>query len=92
MWRVILTYWIARHPKPFLIALGILIAMIYNSVANQTISMTTKIYHIYDKQNGVEYSKLNEEDFAVVWRNIDQTRYEYEELTVDPTVVAESSY
>lgn len=54
--------------------------------------MTTKIYHIYDKQNGVEYSKLNEEDFAVVWRNIDQTRYEYEELTVDPTVVAESSY
>ena len=34
MWRVILTYWIARHPKSFFIALGILMFMIYNSVSN----------------------------------------------------------
>ena len=54
--------------------------------------MDTKIYHIYDKENRVEYAKLNEEDFAVVWRNIDQNRYEYEELTVDHTTVADSSY
>lgn len=54
--------------------------------------MDTKIYHIYDKENKVEYAKLSEEDFAVVWRNIDQTRYEYEELTVDHTVVADASY
>ena len=54
--------------------------------------MDTKIYHIYDKENKVEYAKLSEEDFLVVWRNIDQTRYEYEELTVDHTVVADASY
>lgn len=90
MWRVILTYWIARHPKPFFVVLGILIVTIYNSVSNQT--KMDKIYHIYDKENRVEYAKLNEEDFAVVWRNIDQNRYEYEELTVDHTTVADSSY
>ncbi len=54
--------------------------------------MDTKIYHIYDKENKVEYAKLSEEDFLVVWRNIDQTRYEYEELTVDYTVVVDASY
>ena len=34
MWRVILTYWIARHPKVVLTALGVLIVVLYNSVSN----------------------------------------------------------
>ena len=54
--------------------------------------MDTKIYHIYDTENQIEYAKLSEEDFAVVWRNIDQTRYTYEELTVDYAVAADASY
>jgi len=28
--------------------------------------MDTKIYHIYDTENQVEYAKLSEEDFVVV--------------------------
>lgn len=34
MWGVILTYWIARHPKVVLTALGVLIVVLYNSVSN----------------------------------------------------------
>tara|TARA_B100000073_G_scaffold197857_1_gene163849 strand:- start:471 stop:632 length:162 start_codon:yes stop_codon:yes gene_type:complete len=51
-----------------------------------------KIYHIYAKENQVQYAVLSEEDFKVVWRNLDHTQYEYEELTVDRTVMMDSSY
>ena len=90
MWRVILTYWIARHPKQFLIVLGILIVVIYNSVANQTIM--DKMYHIYDIKSKCEYAVLSEEEFQLVWNDLDKTQYEYEELTIDHAVVMDSSY
>lgn len=31
MWRVILAYWIARYPKGFLVAIGFIIVVIYNT-------------------------------------------------------------
>jgi len=51
-----------------------------------------KMYHIYDIKSKCEYAVLNEDDFNVIWESLDQTKYEYEELTVDHTVVVDSSY
>tara|TARA_B100000902_G_scaffold123711_1_gene123715 strand:+ start:324 stop:485 length:162 start_codon:yes stop_codon:yes gene_type:complete len=51
-----------------------------------------KIYHIYAKENKVQYAVLNEEDFEVIWSNLDKKEYEYEELTVDRSVIMDSSY
>lgn len=51
-----------------------------------------KIYHIYAKDNRCIESVLTEDEFKAKWAVLDKTKYEYEELTVDPKTVAESSY
>ena len=50
------------------------------------------MYHIYDVKSKCEYAVLSEEDFQLLWKDLDQTRYEYEELTIDHAVVSDSSY
>ena len=51
-----------------------------------------KIYHIYSKDNQCLESVLTEEEFKEKWAVLDESKYEYEELTIDPRAVAESSY
>ena len=51
-----------------------------------------KMYHIYDVKSKCEYAVLSEEDFQLLWKDLDHTRYEYEELTIDHAVVSDSSY
>lgn len=54
--------------------------------------MYTKIYHIYSKDNQCLEAVLTEEEFKEKWGGLDPSEYEYEELTVNPEAVAESSY
>ena len=54
--------------------------------------MHSKIYHIYSKDNQCLESVLTEEEFKDKWKKLDESKYEYEELTVDTKAVAESSY
>lgn len=51
-----------------------------------------KMYHIYNIKSSCSHAVLNEEEFQSIWNNLDKTKYEYEELTIDHAVVMDSSY